>query len=147
MGTLDDYSNFSPGSDSDSSKEDPHNSKNHYPNAHENNNKNDDICHLEVLIPESPAATRENDGNDGLGITIPIQKPSSLVQAEGLKCCCGRKDCTVLEYNNVALEGLERDLDTAARLGQVCNMFDFLFCIFMILWLIYPLYIGATSTT
>lgn len=36
-----------------------------------------------------------------------------------LRCCCGRDDCALLEHNNVALEGLEKDLETAARLGQV----------------------------
>ena len=109
MGSLDDYS--IPGSDSDS-KEGHNNNNLKTTNAEENENNNEnDIRHLEVPIPEVPAARK----NDGLGVA----KPSSLVQAEGLKCCCGRKDCTVLEYNNVALEGLERDLDTAARLGQV----------------------------
>lgn len=36
-----------------------------------------------------------------------------------LRCCCGREDCALLEHNHVALEGLEKDLETAARLGQV----------------------------
>ena len=36
-----------------------------------------------------------------------------------LRCCCGRDDCALLEHNNVALEGLEKDLETAAKLGQV----------------------------
>lgn len=36
-----------------------------------------------------------------------------------LRCCCGRDDCALLENNNVALEGLEKDLETAALLGQV----------------------------
>ncbi|KAJ5580176.1 uncharacterized protein N7459_006161 [Penicillium hispanicum] len=35
-----------------------------------------------------------------------------------LRCCCGRDDCLLLEHNNVALDGLEKDLATAARLGQ-----------------------------
>jgi hypothetical protein len=35
------------------------------------------------------------------------------------QCCCGRSDCAYLEHNNAALEGLERDLEKAARLGQV----------------------------
>lgn len=34
-------------------------------------------------------------------------------------CCCGRPDCAYLEHNNEALRSIERDLDTAARLGQV----------------------------
>lgn len=36
-----------------------------------------------------------------------------------MKCCCGRPECVYLEHNNAALGGLERDLETAARLGQV----------------------------
>ncbi|KAL1958838.1 hypothetical protein VTO42DRAFT_3675 [Malbranchea cinnamomea] len=35
-----------------------------------------------------------------------------------LKCCCGRKDCAYLEHNTNAIEGLEKDVETAARLGQ-----------------------------
>ncbi|KAI9855479.1 MAG: hypothetical protein M1824_006075 [Vezdaea acicularis] len=35
-----------------------------------------------------------------------------------LKCCCGRTDCAFLKHNNVALEGLEKDVQTAAQLGQ-----------------------------
>ncbi|GLA66982.1 hypothetical protein AtubIFM54640_009574 [Aspergillus tubingensis] len=34
------------------------------------------------------------------------------------RCCCGRDDCAFLLHNHVALEGLEKDLATAARLGQ-----------------------------
>ena len=36
-----------------------------------------------------------------------------------LSCCCGRSDCAYLHHNNIALSGLERDVETAARLGQV----------------------------
>ncbi|KAF7511046.1 hypothetical protein GJ744_005592 [Endocarpon pusillum] len=35
-----------------------------------------------------------------------------------LKCCCGRLDCAYLEHNKVALRDLERDVETAAQLGQ-----------------------------
>jgi hypothetical protein len=38
-----------------------------------------------------------------------------------LQCCCGRRDCAYLRHNNVALGDLEKDLETAARLGQVCS--------------------------
>ncbi|PYI05708.1 hypothetical protein BO78DRAFT_317423 [Aspergillus sclerotiicarbonarius CBS 121057] len=38
--------------------------------------------------------------------------------ASPLRCCCGRDDCAFLHHNHVALEGLEKDLATAARLGQ-----------------------------
>ena len=36
-----------------------------------------------------------------------------------LRCCCGRPDCAYLQHSYAALEGLEKNLATAARLGQV----------------------------
>jgi hypothetical protein len=36
-----------------------------------------------------------------------------------LQCCCGKLECAYLEHNNAALSGLEKDVETAARLGQV----------------------------
>ncbi|CAI7640125.1 unnamed protein product [Penicillium palitans] len=48
-------------------------------------------------------------------LSIPTHSSGSTT----LRCCCGRNDCALLEHNNVALEGLEKDLETAARLGQV----------------------------
>lgn len=36
-----------------------------------------------------------------------------------LRCCCGRPSCAFLEHNNAALGALERELDMAARMGQV----------------------------
>ena len=54
-----------------------------------------------------------SDGNHYLSIPTHSRAPSSL------RCCCGRDDCALLEHNNVALEGLEKDLETAAKLGQV----------------------------
>ncbi|KAJ5273884.1 hypothetical protein N7478_009009 [Penicillium angulare] len=53
-----------------------------------------------------------SDGNQYPSIPTHYRAPSSL------RCCCGRDDCALLEHNNVALEGLERDLETAAKLGQ-----------------------------
>ncbi|RJE25827.1 hypothetical protein PHISCL_01803 [Aspergillus sclerotialis] len=47
--------------------------------------------------------------------SIPTHSPANTA----LRCCCGRNDCAFLESNNSALEGLEKDLETAARLGQV----------------------------
>ncbi|KAK5100297.1 hypothetical protein LTS08_005045 [Lithohypha guttulata] len=35
-----------------------------------------------------------------------------------MKCCCGRAGCAYLEHNTAALGDLEKDLETAARLGQ-----------------------------
>ncbi|KAI9778938.1 MAG: hypothetical protein M1835_004804 [Candelina submexicana] len=35
-----------------------------------------------------------------------------------LQCCCGRQECAFLKHKNTALEGLEKDVQTAAQLGQ-----------------------------
>jgi hypothetical protein len=39
-----------------------------------------------------------------------------------LRCCCGRPDCAYLQRSYAALEGLEKDLATAARLGKVKSL-------------------------
>lgn len=39
-----------------------------------------------------------------------------------MRCCCGRPDCAFLEHNDASLRGLEKDLETAARLGKVCDI-------------------------
>ncbi len=36
-----------------------------------------------------------------------------------LKCCCGKMECAYLKHNNAALEGLEKEVRTAAQIGQV----------------------------
>ncbi|KAM5432847.1 hypothetical protein McanMca71_003809 [Microsporum canis] len=41
------------------------------------------------------------------------------MSASKLECCCGRGDCPYLEHNSATLAELERDVETAARLGQV----------------------------
>ena len=38
-------------------------------------------------------------------------------------CCCGREQCAYLEHNNAAIEGLEKDLQSAAQIGQVSAHF------------------------
>jgi len=38
-------------------------------------------------------------------------------------CCCGNAACAYLKQNASALEGLEKDVRTAARLGQVSRVF------------------------
>lgn len=40
--------------------------------------------------------------------------------ARSTACCCGKSECTFLRHNNEALDYLERDVKTAAQLGQVC---------------------------
>lgn len=44
---------------------------------------------------------------------IPHQRPI---------CCCGNAACVFLKQNESALEGLERDVRTAAKLGQVSGI-------------------------
>jgi hypothetical protein len=41
------------------------------------------------------------------------------VRRDASTCCCGRSQCAYLAHNNAALEGLEKDLLSAARIGQV----------------------------
>lgn len=36
-----------------------------------------------------------------------------------LQCCCGRVDCVFLRHSSTVLEGVEKDVHTAAKLGQV----------------------------
>ncbi|KAL4945940.1 hypothetical protein BDV06DRAFT_174379 [Aspergillus oleicola] len=48
---------------------------------------------------------------------VHIPTHSSTSRAD-LHCCCGREECAFLQHNHDALEGLEKDLETAARLGQ-----------------------------
>ncbi|KAL1963212.1 hypothetical protein VTN77DRAFT_8537 [Rasamsonia byssochlamydoides] len=50
--------------------------------------------------------------------SIPSPTPRQNPRPSPLKCCCGRLDCAYLKHNNAALENLEKDLATAARLGQ-----------------------------
>lgn len=37
-----------------------------------------------------------------------------------LRCCCGSEECVVLRHNCEVLDGVEKDVHTAAKLGQVC---------------------------
>lgn len=63
-----------------------------------------------------PMDSHPHTGSDGLQLpNIPTHSSAPAT----LRCCCGRRDCALLEHNDVALEGLEKDLATAARLGQV----------------------------
>lgn len=52
-------------------------------------------------------------------------------------CCCGRLHCACLEHNNAALEGLEKDLQSAAKIGQVSPLLLWTLAIqvFKSLWL------------
>lgn len=56
-----------------------------------------------------------------------IESPEELLAQAGvtthetssIHCCCGRQECPFLEHNSTVLEGVERDLLSAARIGQV----------------------------
>lgn len=69
-------------------------------------------------MPPMDSLPHSSGGNHYPSIPTHSRAPTSL------RCCCGRDDCALLEHNNVALEGLEKDLETAAKLGQVrCILF------------------------
>ena len=55
---------------------------------------------LDALLSQSFGAKRGS-----------MERPSS--------CCCGNLKCAYLEHNNAALDGLENQLENAARIGQV----------------------------
>ncbi|KAL4930533.1 uncharacterized protein BDV17DRAFT_258922 [Aspergillus undulatus] len=58
---------------------------------------------------ESDPSTSQPEGH------IPTH---STTTRSDLHCCCGREECAFLQHNHDALGGLEKDLETAARLGQ-----------------------------
>lgn len=37
-----------------------------------------------------------------------------------MKCCCGLEECVFLKHNYSVLDSVEKDVHTAARMGQVC---------------------------
>lgn len=43
-------------------------------------------------------------------------------QPETLQCCCGNTDCVYLKHNCSVLDSVEKDVHTAAKLGQVRRM-------------------------
>ncbi|KAH8687432.1 hypothetical protein BGZ60DRAFT_510124 [Tricladium varicosporioides] len=44
--------------------------------------------------------------------------PSTCPTAHKVACCCGRRDCAYLKHNCSALDDLEKEVHTAATLGQ-----------------------------
>ncbi|KAE8387216.1 hypothetical protein BDV23DRAFT_174879 [Aspergillus alliaceus] len=75
---------------------------------------------LERLYQQTEVLVNEisEEGGAGAFINVPCIPTHSSSTPTALRCCCGRDDCAFLQHNNVALEGLEKDLATAARLGQ-----------------------------
>lgn len=54
---------------------------------------------------------------------------ASISHPEPLQCCCGNTDCVLLKHNCSVLDSVERDVHTAARLGQVCGCESDAFCL------------------
>ena len=65
------------------------------------------------------AATGEEDDLEALLAHIPSHHPTTTTASEVVKCCCGRTDCAFLKHNCSALDDLEKEVRTAAQLGQV----------------------------
>ncbi|KAL4869676.1 hypothetical protein BDV12DRAFT_185003 [Aspergillus spectabilis] len=77
---------------------------------------------LERLYQQTEVLVNEISEEGGAGAFINVEgyipTHSSATSRADFHCCCGRKDCAFLQNNHDALEGLEKDLETAARLGQ-----------------------------
>lgn len=72
-------------------------------------------------MPSTPSTdTRSGHIPDAIDtIMSSTNETPTLTSDMKLQCCCGRPECAYLENNNTLLGGIERDLETAARLGQV----------------------------
>lgn len=66
-------------------------------------------------------AEEDGDGLEALMARIPTHKPATTAGGGVPKCCCGRMDCAFLAHNSSALDDLEKEVRTAAQLGQVCG--------------------------
>lgn len=68
------------------------------------------------------ADTRGTDGGGGGGGSSPGAMGSGAaasLQPGDLRCCCGRDDCVFLRHNCSVLSSVERDVQAAAKVGQV----------------------------
>lgn len=68
-----------------------------------------------VGMAHAPRA-HPNPSRDAMG---PAEAAGS--QPDDLQCCCGRGDCVYLKHNCSVLSGVERDVHTAAKMGQVSS--------------------------
>jgi hypothetical protein len=48
----------------------------------------------------------------------PTPRPTTA-EDSSLRCCCGRLDCIFLKHNCSVLQIVEKDVHTAAKMGQV----------------------------
>jgi hypothetical protein len=76
--------------------------------------------------PHAPSSSLEdvgaaNPSDDGALMLTP--KLTASREIHPLKCCCGSIECVLLRHNCSVLDGVEKDVYTAARMGQVrCNV-------------------------
>ena len=66
-----------------------------------------------------PKATAVMDGVLESPEALLAQVTSTNHEISSMQCCCGRQECPFLEHNSTALAGVEKDLLSAARIGQV----------------------------
>ena len=74
---------------------------------------------LHIPISEHDLRRHDHDTSDNQIPLASVADENVTAYTSNMKCCCGRADCAYLKHNDTALGGLERDLDTAARLGKV----------------------------
>jgi hypothetical protein len=79
------------------------------------------FCDTNDELPSTPSITRPGHIPHDLDNTAMTSTNDSRPgSSDGrLRCCCGRPECAYLENNNTILGDIERDLETAAQLGQV----------------------------
>lgn len=51
--------------------------------------------------------------------SIPTSSGHHYGTTPPLRCCCGREDCAFLQHSSNVLDSVEKDVHTAAKLGQV----------------------------
>jgi len=79
------------------------------------------FCHANNDFPTPPSSDTRSDHipDDVNTIMSRTNDDRASIGDMKLQCCCGRPECAYLENNNTLLGGIERDLETAALLGQV----------------------------
>ncbi|KAI1609128.1 hypothetical protein EDD37DRAFT_595204 [Exophiala viscosa] len=78
------------------------------------------FCHTNNDLPTPPSSDTRSDHipDDVNTIMSRTNDDRASIGDMKLRCCCGRPECAYLENNNTLLGGIERDLETAALLGQ-----------------------------
>ena len=61
----------------------------------------------------------EGDSDSAPSLGALVEHAPAGTQQREIKCCCGSMQCAFLRHNTAALEGLEKDLMSAAQIGQV----------------------------